>query len=74
MIQVGIDGLSQGKVHLGALDEARGSYVLPLHLNPITQLPALQGWLTSWLSNGIRSLLLKIGSTRPSRLANMPTH
>jgi len=35
MIQVGIDGLSGDKIHLSVLVEARGSYILPLHLNPI---------------------------------------
>jgi hypothetical protein len=51
MIEIGVDGLSRGETHLGALDFSFGD-ALPLHLSPLERSPSLGPWLSSWLDVG----------------------
>jgi hypothetical protein len=48
MIEIGVDGLSRGETHLGALNFSFGD-ALPLHLSPLERSPCLETWLSSWL-------------------------
>jgi hypothetical protein len=49
MIELGIDALSRGELHLGALADASLSRVIPLHLHPLERAEGLIHWLSSWL-------------------------
>jgi hypothetical protein len=46
-IEIGVDGLSRGETHLGALDFSFGD-ALPLHLSPLKRSHCLDPWLSSW--------------------------
>jgi hypothetical protein len=46
MIEFGVDGLSRGETHLGALNFSFGD-ALPLHLSPLERSPCLETWLSS---------------------------
>jgi hypothetical protein len=48
MIEIGVDGLSRGEKHIGALADTPQS-AAPLHLSPTQRSPALKAWLTNWL-------------------------
>jgi hypothetical protein len=48
MIEIGVDGLSRGETHIGALNFSFGD-VLPLHLFPLERSPCFDPWLSSWL-------------------------
>jgi len=54
MIAIGVDGLSRGELHLGALQEGQESGMVPLHLDPIQQSPMLLDWLTEWMGSGYK--------------------
>jgi hypothetical protein len=49
MIELGIDALSRGELHLGALMGATAARVIPLHLHPLERSEDLKHWLSSWL-------------------------
>jgi hypothetical protein len=49
MIDLGVDALSRGELHLGALADASLSRVIPLLLHPLEQSEGLIHWLSSWL-------------------------
>jgi hypothetical protein len=49
MIELGIDALSRGELHLGALADASLSRVIPLHLHPLERSEGLIHWLSSGL-------------------------
>ena len=53
MIETGIDGLSRGELHLGALALAKGSALLPLHLDPTQRSGSLKLWLRSWAGTDV---------------------
>jgi hypothetical protein len=48
MIDIGVDGVSPGETHLGALNFSLGEALL-LHLSPLERSPCLATWLPSWL-------------------------
>jgi hypothetical protein len=50
MIEIGVDGLSRGEKHVGALSDTPQS-AAPLHLSPTQRSPALIAWLCTWLGN-----------------------
>lgn len=50
MIQIGVDALSRGELHAGALAQAPES-VAPLHFSPVERSPDLQGWMSRWIGN-----------------------
>jgi hypothetical protein len=45
MIQIGVDALSRGELHVGALG---CSSAAPLHLSPIRRSPPLKNWVQAW--------------------------
>jgi hypothetical protein len=47
MIQIGVDALSRGDLHVGALGSSETS-AAPLHLSPIQRSPALRDWVDGW--------------------------
>jgi hypothetical protein len=49
MIELGIDALSRGELHLGALADATLAHVIPLHLHPLERSEGLIHWLSSWV-------------------------
>jgi hypothetical protein len=53
MIEIGVDGLSRGEKHIGALAEAPES-AAPLHLSPLQRSPALKTWLEEWIGEGFK--------------------
>jgi hypothetical protein len=53
MIEIGVDGLSCGEKHIGALADTPQS-AAPLHLSPTQRSPALKTWLTNWLGGDVR--------------------
>jgi hypothetical protein len=53
MIQIGVDALSRGELHVGALG-ASCSSAAPLHLSPIQRSPLLKGWVQSWTCDGAK--------------------
>jgi hypothetical protein len=48
MIEIGVDALSRGEMHLGDLGSVPLS-AAPLHLSPLQRAPGLESWLRSWL-------------------------
>jgi hypothetical protein len=48
MIEIGVDGLSRGEKHIGALLGTPES-AAPLHLSPLERAPNLRAWLEEWL-------------------------
>jgi hypothetical protein len=53
MIEIGVDGLSRGEKHIGALADTPQS-AAPLHLSPTERSPALKAWLREWLDADLR--------------------
>ena len=51
MIESGIDALSRGELHIGALEDSVAT-IMPLHLSPTQRFPDLRAWLHSWLGSG----------------------
>ena len=49
MIELGIDALSRGELHLGALADATVARVIPLHLHPLERSEGLSHWLSLWI-------------------------
>jgi hypothetical protein len=51
MIKLGIDAVSRGELHLGALADATLAHVILLHLHPLEQSEGLIHWLSSWVTS-----------------------
>jgi hypothetical protein len=49
MIELGIDALSRGELHVGALVKATAPEIIPLHLHPLERSMDLLPWLSSWI-------------------------
>jgi hypothetical protein len=63
MIDIGVDGLSRGETHLGALNFSFGD-ALHLHLSPLERSPCLATWLPHGQMATTRSQLLLSGSSK----------
>jgi hypothetical protein len=53
MIEIGVDGLSRGEKHIGALADMPES-AAPLHLSALQRSVSLRSWLTEWLGDSFR--------------------
>jgi hypothetical protein len=53
MIEIGVDGLSRGEKHIGALLGTPQS-AAPLHLSPLERAPPLRVWLEGWIGEEFR--------------------
>jgi hypothetical protein len=53
MIEIGVDSLSRGEKHVGAL-AATPQSAAPLHLTPLQQSPTLETWLSTWVEGAFR--------------------
>jgi hypothetical protein len=53
MIEIGVDGLSRGEKHIGALLGTPQS-AAPLHLSPLERAPLLRAWLEGWIGEEFR--------------------
>jgi hypothetical protein len=50
MIEIGVDALSHGEMHLGDLGSIPLS-AAPLHMSPVQRAPGLAAWVRSWLDS-----------------------
>lgn len=53
MIQIGVDALSRGELHVGALAQTPDS-VAPLHKTPLERSPGLREWIRSWVGDDFK--------------------
>jgi hypothetical protein len=53
MIQIGVDALSRGELHVGAL-RATETSAAPLHLSPIQGSPPIRTWVESWTKDNAK--------------------
>jgi hypothetical protein len=54
MIQIGVDALSRGELHVGALGATETS-AAPLHLSPVQRSPQIRTWVESWTEDNAKT-------------------